>query len=127
MKKTKNSLQIILITHFFIGLGINTYSQLKNDVNQYMVYQPLVNYASASSYNELNAAVYYRNQWVGFNGAPINYAAQVSLPVKNINSSFGLRFVRDEIGVRLSDVVSLNYAYNIKLTQKANLYRVQTH
>jgi type IX secretion system PorP/SprF family membrane protein len=97
------------------------FTQLRNDVNQYMIYQPLVNFASSNSYSELSSAIYYRNQWVGFNGAPVNYAAQMAIPVKKINSSFGVRFVRDEIGVISSDVVSLNYAYQARLTRKSYL------
>jgi type IX secretion system PorP/SprF family membrane protein len=85
------------------------------------MYQPLINFSSASSYDALSAAVYYRNQWVGFNGTPVNYTAQFAMPLAKINSSFGVRFVRDEIGVMLSDVISLNYAYKVKLNQKSFL------
>lgn len=111
-------LSLIIFTLLFSN-AVN--SQLRNDVNQYMMYQPLVNYASASSYEELSAALYYRNQWVGFEGAPVNYALQVALPLTAKNSSFGLRFIRDEIGVRKTDVVSLNYGYRVKLTDKSYL------
>lgn len=98
-----------------------SWTQLDGDVNQYMVHQPFVNFASASSYEDISAALYYRNQWVGFNGAPVNYAAQFSIPVKGINSSFGVRFIKDEIGAKSSEEVSLNYAYRFRLNRKSYL------
>ncbi len=97
--------------------GFSVSAQLTNEINQYMVHQPFVNFSSATSYQSFTAAGYYRNQWVGFNGAPQTFGLQVQSPLASINSSVGLRLIRDQIGVNVSDQVALNYAYRLQLKE----------
>lgn len=93
------------------------WAQLTNDVNLYMFYQPQVNFASSAGYNSLSGFASYRNQWVGFDGAPKTYGAQVVLPLDKINSNIGVRLGRDQIGVNTKDLISIGYSYRVKLTE----------
>ncbi len=108
---------------FMVFLMVFNYSktqaQLANEVNQYMVYQPMVNYAASSSYQTINGAVYYRNQWVGFNGAPVGYGGSVSVPLPKKNITLGISVLRDKIGVRTNDALDLNVAYKFKINRKS--------
>lgn len=116
----QNSIRVLAVSVALL-FSVSSSAQINNDVNQYMLYQPLVNFASASSYKEISSALYYRNQWVGFEGAPINYALQVALPLKNKNTTLGIRVIRDEIGVRRNDIVSFNYARKVRLSEGSYL------
>jgi type IX secretion system PorP/SprF family membrane protein len=83
-----------------------------------MFYQPQVNFASSVGYNNgVSGFASSRNQWVGFDGAPKTYGAQVVMPLTELNSSIGIRFGRDEIGVNTRDLISIGYSYRVKLTE----------
>jgi type IX secretion system PorP/SprF family membrane protein len=92
-----------------------------------MVYQPLINFSSSSSYETINASMYYRNQWTGFEGAPISYGLGVAVPIpkKNSlatsNSTVGITAFRNEIGIHKNDELSLNYAYRLQVNRKSFL------
>ncbi len=117
-------LNILFLLVLFVE-GIT--AQLSNQINQYMVYQPLVNFSAASSYNSVTGALYYRNQWTGFTGAPEGYGLMVSIPVlkKNStipsNSTFGIGALRDQIGVHKNDALELHYAYRLQINRKSLL------
>jgi len=108
-------LSLFLTCSFFNALN----AQLANEVNQYMVYQPLVNYAASSSYQTINGAMYYRNQWVGFKGAPVGYGGAISVPLPKKNITLGLSVLRDKIGVRTNDAIDVNLAYKFKINRKS--------
>ncbi|NQX99004.1 MAG: type IX secretion system membrane protein PorP/SprF [Flavobacteriales bacterium] len=100
---------------------LSSKAQLRTETNQYMVYQPLINFSAATSYNEPSAALFYRKQWVGFSGAPEHYGVRLAVPVSEKSSVFGLGFIRDKIGVRTEDEITLDYGYRLKLSQKVRL------
>lgn len=119
-------LKLLFVSLSFM-ISLSSYSQLSSQVNQYMVYQPLVNFASVSSYESVNAAMFYRNQWTGFEGAPITYglAFAVPIPKKNnigiTNSTVGIAALRNEIGIHQNDELSINYAYRLQVNRKSFL------
>jgi type IX secretion system PorP/SprF family membrane protein len=88
-----------------------------------MVYQPYLNFAAASSYETVNAALFYRNQWTGFEGAPVTYGLGVAIPIpkknsiKHSNSTIGLSLRREEIGIHRNDALSIDYGYRFQLNR----------
>jgi type IX secretion system PorP/SprF family membrane protein len=109
---------------FLIALGslaARGYSQHSVDFNQHMVYQPLANFAAASSYSTTSAALFHRNQWAGLKGAPVSNAGIVALPLDQISSRVGLSFRTDNIGVNENVEISLGYAYSTKLNRKSSV------
>lgn len=116
---------VILILGFLTRL--NLYAQLSAEVNQYMVYQPYINFAAASSYETTSVALFYRNQWTGFEGAPITYGLGIAVPIpkknsiKYTNSTIGFSLRREEIGIHRNDELSLDYAYRLQLNRSTFL------
>lgn len=102
-------------------------AQLSAEVNQYMVYQPYINFAASSSYETTNGALFYRNQWTGFEGAPITYGLGVAVPIpkknsiKYTNSTIGFSLRREEIGIHKNDELSIDYAYRLQLNRSTFL------
>jgi len=57
----------------------------------------------------------YRNQWVGVHGAPKTLLATAVTYVDAINSQFGLKLIKDNIGYTSLTDVSLSYSYVLDL------------
>ena len=58
------------------------------------------------------AAVHYRNQWDGVNGAPNTLMANYNYSVHR-NHSIGINYMHDKIGLSTFNVGMLNYNYKI--------------
>jgi hypothetical protein len=56
---------------------LSGFGQNQFHIGQYAIHQPFLNPASIGTFQEINMALVYKNQWIGFDGAPhlggINY------------------------------------------------------
>ena len=79
------------------------------------------NPAYAGSKTVLDLAAVYRNQWSGIEGAPtsVNLAGNTSF--FRDRAGFGINVQSDRIGITNNQLVSLNYAYKIKLDRTTRL------
>lgn len=114
MKKT-------IILAFILLPLISVFGQNQFNMTQYMVHQPFINPASAGAKQNLNAALFYRAQYVGFQGAPRVAGFNINTPIAKGNSNVGLSLINDQIGVNQFTDVSFNYSYRIKFSQKSQL------
>lgn len=90
-------------------------TQSQFHLGQYMVHQPFINPAAMSSSQYVNAALFYRNQWVGFDGAPVVQGVNFVFPFGKTKNQFaGITIIRDEIGISKSHQISAAYAYRIR-------------
>ena len=94
------------------------HGQLSSEVNQYMVFQPLINPASMASYSDVTFCGHYRNQWGGFDGAPETFSFSSVFPISSLKGGIGLELYRDKIGANKRDEISLSYAYRAQLNQQ---------
>jgi type IX secretion system PorP/SprF family membrane protein len=113
MKKILNTFIILLIP---IGLA----GQLKPVTDQYMLNPMSINPAFAGNRGALNIAAFYRQQWVGINGAPETMTLASDAPLLDAKLGVGLIIERDKIGVTKETSFNSNYAYKIKVG-KGNL------
>ncbi|MFB0924731.1 MAG: type IX secretion system membrane protein PorP/SprF [Vicingaceae bacterium] len=102
---------IFSILSVFIFMKATAQNELH--YGMYMMHQPLFNPAAASSYTSLTAAALYKNQWVGYDGAPTIGAFNILKPLKN--STIGLTVTDDQIGINNNTGISGSYAYKIQL------------
>jgi type IX secretion system PorP/SprF family membrane protein len=63
----------------------------------------------------MNGALVYRNQWVGFDGAPTTEVVSVNAALPKGKVGVGLEVMNDHIGPKNSTGVYLDYAYRIPL------------
>lgn len=111
MKKTLLSITYTIIAVF--GFSQNQYH-----ISQNMMYQPFINPSVIGSYSNLNGALFYKNQWTGFEGAPEIAGFSLNSMVKNSNHSVGLTMINDEIGISNIKDLSLAYSYKLKFNDK---------
>lgn len=109
MKKIIGSIVYILFYSLFVS---GQYTPL---LSQYHFNGLTINPAFAGSYDVLSVSISDRNQWVGFNGAPVTQTIAAHMPLKNENIALGLLMYRDVIGVSQNNGIYGNYAYRIKV------------
>jgi len=84
---------------------------------QYMYNIQAVNAAYPGSKDYMDITILNRNQWVGFEGAPVTQNVTVLYPFRKYNLGLGLSYVRDKIGPVVKDNFYLDVAYRIKVHQ----------
>jgi type IX secretion system PorP/SprF family membrane protein len=90
-----------------------------NDLSNYMVFQPLINTAASSYYEDLAGILTGRKQWMGIEGAPSNITLQVVQPIYNY--TIGGYLSQESIGVHNMQRLNFNYSYKIKLSKQQML------
>lgn len=85
---------------------------------QYMFNQLALNPAYAGIHEGISATALYRQQWVGFEGAPQTGTLSIHSPMNYRPISLGAVFIQDKIGVTSQTGVQLSYAYRIHITPK---------
>lgn len=81
-----------------------------NYLNNILAFNP----AYAGSQDALSAAVSYRNQWVGFSGAPKSSLISAHTPVNNDRIGLGIIFERNSFGINRETRFSGNYSYRME-------------
>ncbi|OIQ37485.1 MAG: hypothetical protein BM555_00750 [Crocinitomix sp. MedPE-SWsnd] len=103
-------------------VGFNGISQNQFHIGQYAIHQPFINPASIGTFDEINMALVYKNQWVKFEGAPHLGGFNYNMPVGKQHKNFiGVNAIMDKIGVNTSTEVSGSYAYKITTGENSRL------
>lgn len=102
-------------------LPFSAFAQNQFHMGQYMVHQPFINPASIGSYQNPNAAIFYKNQWTGFAGAPELQGLNFNMPFANKKSFAGITVIHDKVGISDATEISGTYAYKIKTGIKSRL------
>jgi type IX secretion system PorP/SprF family membrane protein len=63
-----------------------------------------------------SATLLYRNQWVGFTGAPKTYAANINIPVIKWHTGFGVNAVTETYGLINQTNAALNTNVDVKIS-----------
>ena len=96
-------------------LSVGLHAQHTPLTTQYLFNGLLINPAYAGSRDALTANLTYRQQWVGFEGAPTTQILSVHSPVNGKHIGLGLMVYNDRIGVSRETGVMTNYAYRLRL------------
>jgi type IX secretion system PorP/SprF family membrane protein len=83
--------------------------------SQYRFNGLTINPAYAGSHEVFSAGLIGRHQWMGFEGAPKDYALNFHFPGKNTRTGWGGNMLYESIGIRTSIGVYANYAYRLLL------------
>lgn len=73
----------------------------------------IINPSYAGKTNDISFATFFRNQWVGFKGAPVTGTFSVHSPIPNKNIGVGLHVITDRIGIESHLSMMSSYAYHI--------------
>lgn len=102
------------ITLISLLILVHSYGQNEFNVTQYMIHQPIINMASITANDHINAAVLHRQQWVGFEGAPATSLFSANGPIGLTNLHLGGMASYDRIGVNSITKIDVGLAYRVK-------------
>ena len=108
-----------------MGFSLLIFSSVKSQ-NQYSLvqfsqYRAFINHATITASSDINAAMVYRNQWVGFSGAPVTSLVNIHAPFRASNNFLGASVMMDQIGVRQNIQISGTYAYRAKFDRYSDI------
>ena len=89
--------------------------QLISLSGQYLNNTLVINPAFAGCHEALSTSLSYRNQWVGFSGAPENIILSAHAPLNHDRVGVGLLLERSTIGIYNTTTFTGNYAYRMEL------------
>ena len=119
MTRYKYTLIIFLVFSSFIGLGQESDQKIGQPYDavysQYWVNGLAINPAYTGSRECFSNTVLYRNQWMGFDGAPVTQTLSSHAPLKDGKNAVGLFLFHEEIGVTNNIDIYGNYAFRFKL------------
>jgi type IX secretion system PorP/SprF family membrane protein len=108
----------ILIYSLLVVMSLSVAKGQQDPIYTQYMFNPLnYNPAYAGSKSILSAALVYRNQWVGLDGAPKIVTFSAHSPLKNKNMGLGFEITNDKIGPTSNLTVQASYAYRIRLSK----------
>lgn len=106
---------IVFIFSFFKG-----FAQQDAHYTMYMYNMNIVNPAYAGSTDYLNVSVLGREQWVGIDGAPSTYTANIHSRIGK-GVGLGLSLITDKIGPQSENSLFADISYTVPITETGNL------
>ena len=111
-----------IINILLIFGSISVFGQQQALFTNYFLNDYYFNPAVAGSKDVSIASFSYKNQWVGFEGAPKTIIANISGSIKNEGKhGYGVTIVSDKIGLTNNLSILLTYAYHVKINDKLKL------
>jgi len=108
-------IKIKLVGILLLAISPNLFAQQRSSYNMYNIYQPIVNPAAMGSYDQFTVAGLFNTQMVGFDGAPVNFLADITAPIAKTNLIIGGQVLHDRIGARNRTQLSASFAYRIPI------------
>jgi type IX secretion system PorP/SprF family membrane protein len=106
-----------LLVILFITVFLRGYGQHFPVYSQYLLNGLAINPAYTGSRDVLSTSFMYRQQWIGFDGAPKTLTFSAHTPLKNRNIGVGLHLIKEEIGITNNLSIFGNYAYRVRVGQ----------
>lgn len=106
-----------IYTYLLLFSCLNVGAQHSPLVSHYMLNGLVINPAYTGSREVFTANAMYRNQWVGFDGAPVSQVVSAHTPLKNKSIALGMLFDNEKIGVSNYTGLMGNVAYRVKLNE----------
>ncbi|MBP7821318.1 MAG: type IX secretion system membrane protein PorP/SprF [Saprospiraceae bacterium] len=109
------------ISILILGMSSLAISQQEQQYTQFMFNKLGINPAYAGTQDMTCITGVYRNQWIGFEGAPKTQLLSFNSPLGTDRIGLGVNAIRHTIGITKSVNVDLAYAYRFKLSAKSRL------
>jgi type IX secretion system PorP/SprF family membrane protein len=103
----------IILTLFVVLIADSLVAQQDSQFTNYMYNTININPAYAGSRGSLSVLALHRNQWVGFDGAPITNTFSLHTPINNTKLGLGVSLINDRIGPSTENNLSVDLAYAI--------------
>ena len=107
--------RLVIILFFCISLGGIALAQYFPVFSQYLTNGLVLNPAYTGSREVLSINLMYRNQMLGFEGAPVFQTFSAHAPLKNANVGVGVLFLNEQSGPIRNTQAYFNYAYRVHM------------
>jgi type IX secretion system PorP/SprF family membrane protein len=104
-----------LITILALLFSFRIFGQLLPQSEQYILNPLTINPAFAGCHDALSVTFSYRNQWVGFEGAPKSQILSIHAPLNSDRIGLGLLIEKNSIGIYNETHFMSNYAYRVEI------------
>ena len=101
--------------------SMSSYGQQEPMYSQYMFNMLNINPAYAGSRGAISTVALYRNQWVGFPGAPRTASFSFDMPLQNKKIGIGAQFYDDRIGIERTTGFNAMYAFRFQFAGAGTL------
>ena len=105
----------ILLSAAVVSMFTAVNAQQDPQYSNFMYDRLSVNPAAAGMGDMYCGTVMYRNQWMGFEGAPKTILFNMEAPVSQLHGGVGLSFFHDKLGFETNNVLRLAYSYRLRL------------
>ena len=96
-------------------------AQQESMYNHYMFNTQLFNPGYIGSTQAYSLNILQRNQWVGFDGAPVSQALSFCTPVQSKRLAYGITAINDKIGPIRNNSFATDLAYHLVLNGSGNI------
>jgi len=103
---------ILIILGFCLCCGLK--AQQLTQTTPIQELQHIWNPAFTATGEIMDASVYFRRQWIGFDGSPTTAVASLQYPFSGMNMSAGALLMVDRTDAVRKTGIQLNYAYKLK-------------
>lgn len=110
MKAILKKVFVFLLCGFF---SAQLKAQTETMLTQYKFNETFINPAYVGSHETFSAALFYRKQWVGIEGAPVTQTFSAHAPIKKKKIGLGLSVLNEKIGVSRQLLVYGGFSYRI--------------
>jgi len=110
-----NHMRIVIVVLWVMACVASSMAQQEPMYTQFFSNQMILNPAYTGSRDVISATAFYRNQWTGFEGAPVTQTVNLHAPVFKGSSGAGLTLQHDKIGITETSILGGSYAYRIDL------------
>jgi type IX secretion system PorP/SprF family membrane protein len=120
--KTRN--KIVLFALLFLAVfetSTAVFAQEDSQYTNYMYNTIAINPAYSGSRGVMSVFGMHRNQWMGFDGAPITNVVSINTPIYESNLGVGISFVNDKIGPSTENSISADISYAIRTSENYKL------
>lgn len=111
----RNYMKRLLLLVIIAGLlsSANAQQDPQVSMNKYNILP--VNPGFAGSNGAICASLLYRQQWLGFDGAPKTMIFSGDMALPEFNSGAGINIISDNVGFEKNVYLNLNYAYHLQV------------
>lgn len=109
--------KLILFYLFIVSLSW-LHGQEQPHYSLYMFRQSVINPAALGTFDRISGALFFNAQMVGFKGAPLVGAVDVSFPIGKTGLVTGLFVQQDKIGATYKSTIGASIAYRIQLNPR---------
>lgn len=108
---------------FVVLTLISVVANAQNDIqfSHFMFNELIYNPAVAGNSNKIHTNLVARQQWMGVENAPSTQFLNAHTWLEKIGGGVGLVIINDKLGFENSLTARLNYAYHIRLSEKATI------